>query len=269
MITRDTCRADSFLEKGWCRFPHDPALAQWIRHVLPAARRAATSPEHARWLRCGDTWFVGVNALPNDDQGAVDDGPALTGKVVDFIHHSLEMAKPAWDRAQISICYPGYPRRTDGESGAAHRYRVERDAAHVDGLLAEGVERRRYVREHHAFILGIPMVRTDPDASPFVVWEGSHEIVRAAFRNALRDVRPDAWCHVDITDIYHATRRRIFECCRRIEIAAVPGEAYLVHRLALHGMAPWRLSDSQPPEGRMICYFRPDIGDPSRWLTAP
>ncbi len=68
-----------------------------------------------------------------------------------------------------------------GESPAKTRYRRERDAAHVDGLLPEGEERRRHLREHHGFILGLPMVEFDREASPFVVWEGSHEIMRDIF----------------------------------------------------------------------------------------
>lgn len=270
MSTRDLHSADGFLEKGWCRFPADPVLMNWVHHALPTARRAATAERNASWLRYGGTWFVGVNALPNDDEGAVDHGPALAGMAIDFISDALGLGAMRWDRGQISVCYPGYPRQMDGESVAAHRYRVVRDAAHVDGLLAEGDARRRYLREHHAFILGIPLVPTDPDASPFVVWEGSQEIVRAAFRDALRGVDPESWCRVDVTDVYHMTRRRIFERCRRIEIQAAPGEAYLVHRLALHGMAPWRSSTRRRyPDGRMICYFRPHTGDPLHWLTDP
>lgn len=259
----------SFLEKGWHRFPFDSGLMNWIHNTLPAARRAVAAPENAHWLRCGGTWFVGVNTLPNDTDGAVGHGPELSGVAVDAIHHLLGTEELKWDRAQLSVCYPGYPQRMDSESESAHRYRLERDAAHVDGLLAEGERRRRHLREYHAFILGIPLLRTDPDASPLVVWEGSQEIVRASFREAFAGAATESWCDIDITDVYHATRRRIFEHCRRREIAAAPGEAYLIHRLALHGVAPWRSAGTHSPEGRMVCYFRPEIGEPGNWLLAP
>ena len=262
----DDNAAKAFHEKGWCRFSADPVLANWVRRSLPDARRAAAARENARWLRCDNTWFVGVNTLPNDSEGAIDKGPALAGAAVEFVRSFPGLSEISWDRAQISICYPGYPGRMDTETETAHRYRIKRDAAHVDGLLAEGADRRRRLREHHAFILGVPMTRTDPGASPFVVWEGSVEIVRAWLHDAFAGVDPESWCHIDITDSYHAARRKVFERCRRIEIYAEPGEAYLVHRLALHGIAPWRSSNKGYPEGRMVCYFRPDARDPQRWL---
>ena len=89
-----------------------------------------------------------------------------------------------WDRAQVSVCWPGYPQRGDGEGDASFAYRRNRDAAHVDGLLPVGPERRRFLREHHRFILGLPVGPADAAASPFVVWEGSHRIARTAFVDA-------------------------------------------------------------------------------------
>ena len=63
--------------------------------------------------------------------------------------------------------------------------------------------------------------------------------------------------------------RRVFDTCERVEIAAKPGEAYVAHRLVLHGVAPWAESATAGEEGRMICYFRPISGGPKEWLTAP
>ena len=259
----------SFFDKGWCRFPFDPELAAWVRHSLAAARAAVAAPENAKWLRCGGTWFVGVHALPNDERGSVQKGPPLKGVAVDFIKHSLRLTGLEWDRAQISVCFPGYPRPMKSESETAYRYRCLRDAAHVDGLLPRGTARRRHLEEHHSIILGIPMVETDSQASPFVIWERSHEIVREAFRARLAQTPPDGWCNLDITDTYHETRRRIFDRCKRIELAAKPGEAYLAHRLTLHGIAPWRSPVTDYSDGRMICYFRPEFGEVSHWLTHP
>ena len=261
--------ADHFFETGWCRFSHDPALAEWLAATLPAARRAVAAPENAEWLRCGGTWFAGVNVLPNGPTGAVEGGPELACEAVEFIRDSLGLAGFAWDRAQVSVCYPGYPRPMPGETEAAFRYRRDRDAAHLDGLLREGPDRRRHLREHHGFLLGIPMVEAGAGASPFVIWEGSHEIVREGFRDIFDGLPPGRWGEVDVTDGYHALRRRIFDTCARVEIAAKPGEAYLVHRLCLHGVAPWAPSARAGPDGRMIVYFRPPVGGPEDWLQAP
>jgi len=258
-----------FLDRGWCRFAVDPHLLVWIEAVLPAARATLDDPAQAKWHRCGGTWFAGVNALPNDGAGVIDGGPPLAGAALDFIRGDLGFDTVALDRGQVSVCFPGYPQPMDGESEAAFRYRRNRDAAHVDGLLREGPARRRHLREHHAFILGIPLVETGPGASSFVVWEGSHEIIREAFRARFAGLDPARWGGEDVTEAYHAARRRVFDACPRVEVRARPGEAYVVHRLALHGIAPWAEGATAGPDGRMIAYFRPEAGGPAGWLGAP
>lgn len=206
--------------------------------------------------------------MPNGPDGSVGGAPPLAGDAVRFIAAQLRLEGFAWDQAQISICYPGYPQPMDGESEGLFRFRRDRDAAHVDGLLRDGPERRRFLREHHGFILGIPMVPFDPEASPFVVWRGSHEVIREAFRQRFRNLPPDTWSLEDVTDTYHDARRRAFETCERVPLHAKPGQAFLVHRLAVHGMAPWADGASAGPDGRMIVYFRPEIGGPADWLDA-
>ena len=258
-----------FFEKSWCRIDYDRQLADWVEHALPAARKTVTSPANAEWLRCGGTWFAGVNALPNSDDGSVGDGGRLRGVAVDFIREQLGITGFIWDKGQVSICYPGYPQPMTSETPAAFRYRRERDAAHIDGLLPEGERRRRHLREHHGFILGLPMVEFDAQASPFIVWEGSHEIVRKAFVERFDGLKPEQWEDEDVTAIYQRTRREVFESCKRVEVAARPGEAFVVHRLALHGVAPWLETARAGKDGRMICYFRPDYGDAFSWLTNP
>ena len=261
--------ARTFLQRGWCRFPYDPVLADWVAGGLQACRRAVAASANTRWLRYQGTWFAGVNVFENDATGSVDGGPALAGHAIDFIRTELNLTGFGWDRAQVSVCYPGYPRPMEGESEARFRYRLDRDAAHVDGLRAQGPGRRRYLSEHHAFILGIPMVGASPDASPLVVWEGSHERVRAALKACLARRDPAAWSGIDVTEAYHQVRREIFAACKRVPVSARPGEAYLVHRLALHGVAPWAPTATAGPDGRMVVYFRPLIGGPCRWLTDP
>ena len=267
-------RREAFFAKGWCRFAFDPVLFAWVQAALPAARESVRDPANAEWLRHGGTWFAGVHVLPNDAAGALASVPPIAGAAIDFIHDVLGETDSClrqfdWDRGQVSVCYPGYPQRDPEDTESLHRYRVKRDAAHLDGLLREGPDRRRHLREHHGFVLGLPMVEADSGAAPFSIWEGSHERIRAGFRTIFEDVAPEARAELDVTEAYQAVRREIFAACPRVEIHARPGEAYLVHRLALHGVAPWREGATAGPDGRMILYFRPPIGGPAHWLDAP
>ncbi len=259
---------ETFMQSGWIRFPCDQRVLAWAASVAETARAAARDRSHAHWLRCSGTWFVGVDALPNDAQGAVGDGPPLSGAAVDFIK-----SVPAYDlplhRAQVSVCYPGYPQRSPDETEKAFQYRLKRDAAHVDGLLPEGPERRRYLKEPHAYILGLSLSMADPGASPLVVWDGSHVIMRQAFAAAFENVATEDWPDVDVTDLYQAARREAFESCARIELASAPGEALLLHRHLLHGVAPWRENATAGADGRMIAYFRPEFTSLSDWLQRP
>ena len=179
-----------FFTQGWCQFESDPSLLNWIESALPVAQSLVIDPDNAKWLRCGDTWFAGVNILPNANDGSVGSGSALGGDAVNFIAQALGLSEFDWDKAQVSICYPGYPQRMSIEKEAAFKFRRDRDAAHVDGLLPEGPNRRRFLREWHGFVLAIPLLDYDNDASPFVIWEGSHEVVRGAFESLFLNKKP-------------------------------------------------------------------------------
>jgi hypothetical protein len=51
-------------------------------------------------------------------------------------------------------------------------------------------------------------------------------------------------------------------------ILAQPGACYVLHRLALHGIAPWGPGAEAPPEGRAVAYFRPQTeGNLDDWLN--
>src|SRR6476659_3926675 len=113
---------DTFLRQGFLHFPADAASLAWARHARPFAAAAARDTAHAHWLRCGGTWFVGVDALDNDARGAVGGGPPLAGAAADFIHDELQIGLPL-HRAQVSVCYPGYPQPSPEESEAALAFR--------------------------------------------------------------------------------------------------------------------------------------------------
>ncbi len=259
----------AFHDRGWQAFPVEAELRDWAGAAKRAALTRMAEPEaQKQWLQCEGTWFVGVDTLPNRADGAVDGSEPLPGaayRAARQVYGDIPL-----HRGQVSVIYPGYPRPRQGENETGFRYRLKRDAAHVDGLLAVGPARRRMLKERHAYILGLPLTECDAGASPLVIWEGSHHIMRAAFEAALAGVAEDQWADIDLTDIYQAARREVFERCPRVIVTAEPGAAYLVHRHALHGIAPWQEGAKAPPEGRMIAYFRPELPDGSEdWLRLP
>ena len=254
--------------RGWTRFGWDAGIAAWVEAALPHAIASMEDPALAEWWDCEDTWFIGVDALHNDESGAVS-GQPLAGQAIDFIHEAFG-AMPPLHRAQVSVVRPGYPRPRRGESEAGFRYRDRRFAAHVDGLKFEGPDRRRTIAEPHAFILGIPMNDAPAHAAPLVIWEGSHEVIRAGMADFLKDVPRADWGRVDITDAYVTARKRAFETCPMVEVHARPGECYLMHRLAVHGVKGWEARREGDPENRIIAYFRPEIaGGAEAWLDQP
>lgn len=236
----------SWLDRGWQVFPPEPGLEAWLAAARPAARAAARDPAHrAQWLRHGATWFAGVDVLANDPAGRVGQGPPLAcaaRAAAEAITGPLDL-----HRGQVSVTFPGYPGRDPGESDAGHRFRLHRDAAHLDGLLPIGPDRRRMIREPHGYVLGLPLDPVQPGRAPLVVWEGSHEVLRAALRAALAPHPAASWPEIDVTAPYQAARREVFDRCRRVEISAAPGAAILMHRLSLHGIAPWPQDAGGPP----------------------
>ncbi|WP_374332105.1 hypothetical protein [Aestuariivirga sp.] len=257
-----------FLADGFLRFAADPAMLAWAYHARPVAAAAAHDPAHAAWLRSGGTWFVGVDALPNDPQGGLSGGPPLAGAAMDFIRGELALDLPL-HRAQVSVCYPGYPRPSPEESAAAYSFRRSRDAAHVDGLHGEGPEKRRFLREPHAYILGVTLTEQSADAAPLTVWKGSHRIMTAMFATAFAGRSPQDWKAIDVTAPYQDARRQAFARCERMALPSAPGEAVLLHRHLLHGVAAWGETATAAPEGRMIAYFRPEFASPGEWLDRP
>ena len=195
-----------FQENGYAVYDTDPSIAAWASAVFPFAQAALQDSQLRKdWLRCEGTWFVGVDALPTGPEGEAGEAK-LTGKVIDDLNAYLPFAKPL-HKAQLSAVFPGYPKPRDGESEAAFRYRLKRDAAHVDGLHAIGEARQRHLVEFHAFLLGIPINDYSANASPLVVWRDSHTIMRQALVAKLAGVDPEMRSEVDLTEAYQAARR--------------------------------------------------------------
>jgi hypothetical protein len=222
-----------------------PGLRAWAEAARGLAEIALDDQAlRDRWLRHDGTWFVGVEALANDPDGSLGGVP---------LPAELRGIWPGtWHRAQLSAIYPGYPGRDPGESDAAHRFRHTRCGAHVDGLHLE--EGRRVLREPHAFVLGIGL--SDVAASPLVIWEGSQEIIRAALAGTEADS--------DVTEAYKAARADVFARCAKVEVPVRRGEAVLVNRLSVHGIAPWAGAGRDP---RLMAYFRPIFARARDWTA--
>lgn len=241
---------------GWQRLA-SPAIAAWAA----AARPVAVAALQGQTRRSGGTWAVGLELLENDAAGTVGGHT--------FPWHALPLAPQPLHRAQLSAVYPGYPQSSPDETAAAFNYRLKRDAAHLDGVLPIGPDRRRMVREPHAWILGMALNDCTANAAPLVVWEGSHEVMRAALHAALAAHPVADWAGVDVTDAYQAARARVFATCPRVELPQQSGEAILLHRLCLHGVAPWVPGALASEEGRIIAYFRPLLATVEQWLGRP
>ena len=238
---------------GYSVFSPTKAGRRWAEAARLAAVRVSAVPAvRASNLRHGQTWFVGVDALPNAPDGSVD-GVPLEGAWQAYV------PAMALHRAQLSIVYPGYPGRDAQEAEAAHRFRQKRHAAHVDGLLPVGTARRRFAQEYHAYILGLPLNASVQ--APTMVWPGSHRIMQAALVAAIgaRDV-----ASVDITDTYHAARKQVLEQIEPVSLIVPPGGGFLLHRFALHGTASW---EGGVGSARMTAFFRPEFDSPRDLLS--
>ncbi len=243
---------------GYRVFAVDSDVQKWATAARNAVGRTVEAAVDVR--RHGGTWFVGVDALCNEPDGAVD-GVPLAGAWRDTVDW-----RGPWHRAQVSVVWPGYPRRDPDESEAAHRFRRDRDAAHLDGLLPEGPDRRRNLREPHAFIVGLPLTANPGGAGPLVVWPGSHRVVADMVSRALTQRSPGDIGDIDLTDPYAEARRAVLARCSRVEVPMVPGQAVVLHRMLIHGVAPWRAPEGPP---RMVAYFRPQFEDAARWVSDP
>ena len=71
-----------------------------------------------------------------------------------------------------------------------------------------------------------------------------------------------------MTAAYREARAEVFRTCTRLALPARPGEALLLHRLLIHGVAPWVEGAEAPLEGRLVAYFRPLMGAVEDWLRA-
>lgn len=226
---------------GWRKIGGNARLSAWANAALDPAQDALA---HSDARRAGGTWAVGLDLLDNDPAGGIA-GVALPWDVLGLTPRPLH-------RAQISAIYPDYPRQDLGQSDAAFRFLRDRDGAHLDGLLPVGAQKRRFLREPHAYILGVALTPTA--SAPLVVWSGSHDVIARSFAKA--DIAGD------LTEVYARARAEVFATCPRVEIALEPGEAVILDRKLIHGVAPWKGG----ADARLMAYFRPLCATSAEWL---
>lgn len=246
------------VDSGWQIIGPNPDIANWAMAAHSLALQTLATRKEV-W-RCGGTWLVGVDALPNAENGNV---PGAT-----FPWDALPLTPENLHKAQLSVIKPGYPQPSHAETEAAFKYRLNRDAAHLDGLILQP-DGARHMEEPHHWILGIPLNACDTTASPLVVWDGSHDILRLALLKFLSPYSPEDWSQIDLNPTYQAARREIFATCTRQVLPVLPGQATVLHRHLLHGTAAWIPGASAPDEGRMIAYLRPQMKSVKDWLETP
>ena len=192
---------------------------------------------------------------------------ALEGQTIQAITQRYGAMFQTWDQAQVSICYESSPQPMIGETTHAFKYRKNIFNAHLDGVLPVGVAKKRYAREYHAFILGTPLVDYDEFAATVVVWEVSHKIMLTYLSKKLIKLKDSLWKNEDITYICREARREIFAKCKPKNITVPVEGSYLTHRLAIHGVMPWKENGKSGNGVRKIAYFRPQFNEAKFWLN--
>jgi len=254
--------------QGWGQLPVSTELEAWQNYTLPFALQRMQAPDLQQWWRYQNTWFVGVNALPNDTNGALDTGPSLPTDLLKQLTDYVACTELALDQAQISACMPGYPKACADEPAASFAFRTQYYAAHLDGLRPLGPERRRHLTEQHSLILGIPLSNHLPEAGPVMVWPGSHKLIQAWLQAEFANVPEPQWLEKDLTHGYQSVRRHILETIQPEPIYTPPGGAYIIHRHAIHGQGLWPENIANVGNnGRIIAYFRPHLHKPTDWLN--
>jgi len=251
-----------FEQKGWIKFKFDQRVAHWANTANSKITSKLKNKEiFNNNLTCQGTWFVGVDALENDTNGALGE-ISLSGPFESLMKRTEARGLHA---AHVSIIFEGYPKPRDQESESSFNFRLKRDAAHVDGLIADFPGGPRKLKEPHAYVLGIPLNQAPKGASPVVVWEGSHHLISKAFNSLFLNRDPEKWKDLDVREVYMQTRKSIFEKCKRRVLHANLGESYMIHRLCLHGISPWEFEIKNFNEGRKIAYFRPELQNLADW----
>lgn len=265
-----TALLQNLASQGWHRLPASKALKAWAEHHLLPAQQCLHDPKQQSWWCYSNTWFAGVNVLPNNGKGAVDGCPPLPEALLTELLAYCDASQGDMDKGQISALLPGYPQWDPQQSAAANQFRQQHFAAHLDGLVPIGTQRRRHLTEQHSFILGIGLTDHPEEAAPLMLWPGSQQRIQAWLRSRLANLPSERWAEVDLTDEYQQLRQQILMDTQPMPLPLSKGQGYLLHRHLLHGMGHWPHDIPDPQQqGRIIAYFRPCWHAPSLWLHGP
>ena len=266
-------------KNGWSFLNTDHIHYEWIAE----AKEQLETKFHQKLydyndLRCGSTWFVGANFLDNSSNGNI--GTKSMSKI--FFSNISKKFGPNikyWDKAQVSICWPGYPKKDAKETKKSYDFRIKRFASHIDGIIPFGSKKRRFAKEFHAFILGFPLHNNCLDCAPLVLWEGSHKIFRNFFKEIYEGISFNKISNIDITELYNESRKKVFKNCEVKKITPQFKQPYLLDRHVLHGIDEWREKKNVKcspknhrllnslSDGRIIVYFRPVFFNPHDWIN--
>ena len=265
-------------ENGWCFLNTDNDHYDWINEAKKQIKfKFSQNVIKDQDLRSGSTWFVGTNFLDNNSQGKIG-ARQFSKKIINNISSYFGTKIQYWDKGQVSICWPGYPKKDTLESEKSFNFRIKRFASHIDGIIPLGSKKRRFAKEYHAFILGLPIMNNFKNNASLVVWEGSHKIFRNFFRNIYEGVSSNKISHIDITELYNECRNKVFTKCNVKKIVPNFKQPYLLDRHLLHGIDQWKdqnfgsyvikhkNSVNNLSNGRIVVYFRPVFSDPYDWI---
>ena len=274
MTVRGARRA-AFHARGWVRLGWDRPDGGLGGKAASGPTMALTQASEGAEFRCDGAWFPGDQYRWPTAQTAARRSlgvPPLGGAPLRFLAEALGFAGLAFDRAQLSVCFPGYPRQ--GARGDRGRLRLS--LASATPPMSTGCGARCRARADGG------SRRPTASSSACRWWRPIRPRARsrsgrartrscaAPSREAFAGAPPERWREIDVTEAYQEARQRCFETCARVPLPARRGESTIVHRLALHGVAPWTAPANAPP--RAIAYFRPDPfpgAAPDWWLTRP
>ena len=138
----------NYEDNGWIKFKYDAKLYDWLKTVSREVFSEIQNHDNRNnWLRYQGTWFAGVNVLKNNIQGAVVGGRRLDTDSSRWALEKFNVKEIKWDKGQVSVCYPGYPKPAHSESLAAFKYRLKNSASYIlrqKYVLAATVQLRKY-----------------------------------------------------------------------------------------------------------------------------
>ncbi len=177
-----------------------PWMRQGLRSPNPVNRHGAALRRHL---------VRGCRRTPQRRDGAVPGGPPFLARPMEFIKNDLRFAPPL-HRAQVSVCYPGYPRTSPDETPAAFGFRLNRDASPCRRASGGRPGSPPLPERAAAYIWGFRSRKPVRMPRRWSLWQGSHRHMGKVFTEALANKAQAEWPGIDLTEAYQAARREVF-----------------------------------------------------------